>query len=256
MMLIGLGAANVVGVPLTTMLGQNVGWQAPYWVVGGIGVVTVARALGLGAVAAARRRRLDARGADGAHPPPGVAGPAHRRGRVRRDVRDVLLHRADDDRAVAVPGGVRARRARDLRRRHGQRHGRLRPGRPPRRAPRDHRRAQRDRGDAGHLRLARPHPGARPGHGVRAGVPAVDPRARCCRPGSWTSPRTASRWPPRSTTRRSTSPTRSARGWAASCLSAGLGYEWPSRVGAILAVAGVGIAVLSAMLGRRSARRS
>jgi len=41
MMLIGLGAANVVGVPLTTMLGQNVGWQAPYWVVGGIGVLTV-----------------------------------------------------------------------------------------------------------------------------------------------------------------------------------------------------------------------
>jgi len=39
-------------------------------------------------------------------------------------------------------------------------------------------------------------------------------------------------------------------------LSAGLGYEWPSRVGAILAVAGVGIAVLSAALGRRSARRS
>ena len=41
MMLIGLGAANIVGVPLTTMLGQNVGWQAPYWVVGGIGVLTV-----------------------------------------------------------------------------------------------------------------------------------------------------------------------------------------------------------------------
>jgi DHA1 family inner membrane transport protein len=41
MTLIGLGAANVVGVPLTTMLGQNVGWQAPYWVVGGIGVLTV-----------------------------------------------------------------------------------------------------------------------------------------------------------------------------------------------------------------------
>jgi MFS transporter, DHA1 family, inner membrane transport protein len=41
MMLIGLGAANIVGVPLTTLLGQNVGWQAPYWVVGGIGVATV-----------------------------------------------------------------------------------------------------------------------------------------------------------------------------------------------------------------------
>jgi MFS transporter, DHA1 family, inner membrane transport protein len=39
-------------------------------------------------------------------------------------------------------------------------------------------------------------------------------------------------------------------------LSAGLGYEWPSRVGAFLAVAGVGIAVFSAAFGRRSARRA
>jgi len=36
-------------------------------------------------------------------------------------------------------------------------------------------------------------------------------------------------------------------------LSAGLGYEWPSRVGAVLAVLGVGIALLSAVLGRRRA---
>jgi DHA1 family inner membrane transport protein len=41
MMLIGLGAANIVGVPLTTMLGQNVGWSVPYLVVGGIGLLTV-----------------------------------------------------------------------------------------------------------------------------------------------------------------------------------------------------------------------
>ena len=34
-------------------------------------------------------------------------------------------------------------------------------------------------------------------------------------------------------------------------LSAGLGYEWPSRVGAVLAVAGLGIAAWSALLGRR-----
>jgi DHA1 family inner membrane transport protein len=38
-------------------------------------------------------------------------------------------------------------------------------------------------------------------------------------------------------------------------LAAGLGYEWPSRVGAMLAVAGVGIALLSEVLGRRTARR-
>ncbi|MEP6799957.1 MAG: MFS transporter, partial [Lapillicoccus sp.] len=41
MMLIGLGVANVLGVPLTTVLGQNLGWQAPYWVVAGVGVLTV-----------------------------------------------------------------------------------------------------------------------------------------------------------------------------------------------------------------------
>ena len=35
-------------------------------------------------------------------------------------------------------------------------------------------------------------------------------------------------------------------------LAAGLGYEWPSRVGAMLAVAGVGIALLSAVIGRRA----
>jgi DHA1 family inner membrane transport protein len=38
-------------------------------------------------------------------------------------------------------------------------------------------------------------------------------------------------------------------------LAAGLGYEWPSRVGAILAVLGVGIALWSSLL-ERSARRA
>lgn len=41
MMLIGLGVANVIGVPLTTLLGQNLGWQVPYWVVGIVGAITV-----------------------------------------------------------------------------------------------------------------------------------------------------------------------------------------------------------------------
>jgi len=41
MMMIGLGTANIVGVPLTTMLGQNVGWPVPYWIVGAIGALTV-----------------------------------------------------------------------------------------------------------------------------------------------------------------------------------------------------------------------
>lgn len=42
MVLIGLGAANVLGVPVTTLLGQQVGWQVPFWVVGGLGALCVA----------------------------------------------------------------------------------------------------------------------------------------------------------------------------------------------------------------------
>jgi DHA1 family inner membrane transport protein len=39
-------------------------------------------------------------------------------------------------------------------------------------------------------------------------------------------------------------------------LAAGLGYEWPSRVGGFLAVAGLGIALWSGLLGRRQTRLS
>jgi DHA1 family inner membrane transport protein len=45
MILIGLAVANVVGVPLTTLLGQRIGWQVPFWIVGGIGAVCVAAML-------------------------------------------------------------------------------------------------------------------------------------------------------------------------------------------------------------------
>lgn len=41
MILGGLGLANVIGVPLATVLGQRVAWQAPYLAVGVIGVLTV-----------------------------------------------------------------------------------------------------------------------------------------------------------------------------------------------------------------------
>lgn len=37
-------------------------------------------------------------------------------------------------------------------------------------------------------------------------------------------------------------------------LDAGFGYEWPSRVGAVLALAGLGIAAVSVLVGRRQAR--
>jgi DHA1 family inner membrane transport protein len=40
-MFVGLTLANVVGVPLGTMLGQNVGWRATFAVVAGIGVLAL-----------------------------------------------------------------------------------------------------------------------------------------------------------------------------------------------------------------------
>jgi DHA1 family inner membrane transport protein len=41
-MMVGLTVANVVGVPLTTVVGQDLSWQAAYVVVGGLGLVTIA----------------------------------------------------------------------------------------------------------------------------------------------------------------------------------------------------------------------
>lgn len=39
--MLGLSVANVVGVPAATWLGQNLGWRAAYWVVAGLGVLTM-----------------------------------------------------------------------------------------------------------------------------------------------------------------------------------------------------------------------
>ncbi|MEO5745659.1 MAG: MFS transporter [Terracoccus sp.] len=41
MILGGLGVANVVGVPVATLIGQRYGWHAPYVGVGAIGLVTI-----------------------------------------------------------------------------------------------------------------------------------------------------------------------------------------------------------------------
>ncbi|MFB4318533.1 MFS transporter [Actinomadura sp. 21ATH] len=40
-MFMGLSAANVLGVPLGTFVGQNLGWRAAFWTVTGIGVVAL-----------------------------------------------------------------------------------------------------------------------------------------------------------------------------------------------------------------------
>ncbi|MCW3003626.1 MAG: araJ [Conexibacter sp.] len=42
LMFTGLTAANVLGVPMGTLLGQSFGWRATFWVVGALGVVSLA----------------------------------------------------------------------------------------------------------------------------------------------------------------------------------------------------------------------
>jgi MFS transporter, DHA1 family, inner membrane transport protein len=41
MIMIGLPIANIVGVPLTTLMGQRLGWQVPFLAVGGLGLLTL-----------------------------------------------------------------------------------------------------------------------------------------------------------------------------------------------------------------------
>jgi DHA1 family inner membrane transport protein len=41
MMMVGLPVANIIGVPLTTLLGQRLGWQVPFLAVGVLGLLTL-----------------------------------------------------------------------------------------------------------------------------------------------------------------------------------------------------------------------
>ncbi|WP_238158268.1 MFS transporter [Kribbella voronezhensis] len=41
MIMVGLPVANIIGVPLTTLLGQRVGWQIPFLAVGVLGLLTL-----------------------------------------------------------------------------------------------------------------------------------------------------------------------------------------------------------------------
>ncbi|MET7277798.1 MFS transporter [Kribbella sp. NPDC005582] len=41
MIMVGLPVANIIGVPLTTLMGQSLGWQAPFLAVGGLGLLTL-----------------------------------------------------------------------------------------------------------------------------------------------------------------------------------------------------------------------
>ncbi len=41
LVMLGLSVANVVGVPVATILGQELGWRAAFWAVAGLGVLTL-----------------------------------------------------------------------------------------------------------------------------------------------------------------------------------------------------------------------
>ena len=129
MMLTGLTVANVVGVPLTTLIGQHLGWQWPYALVGIVAVGTVVALWCWVPSQPADSDRLDGLRARLAAPGAGVAGPADRHRRLRRHVRDLLLHRPDDDRARRLLRGHGAGDPRRLRLRHDRRGVPVRPGR-------------------------------------------------------------------------------------------------------------------------------
>jgi len=137
MMLIGLGVANVVGVPLTTLLGQDLGWQVPYRVVGIVGVVTVLATWAwvpdepasgeesmLGELRALGRLQVWLALIIGTV---GFGGMFATYAYIAPTMTDLagVLH-------LVRPG-----RPRHLRRRDGRRHGRVRKGRPPGRHARD-----------------------------------------------------------------------------------------------------------------------
>ena len=93
-MFTGLTAANVLGVPLGTFLGQEFGWRSTFWAISAIGVLALDRHRDPRAEPPHRRA--------GPEPPPrarrvplgpGVALAHGHRARLRRHVRRVHLHR-------------------------------------------------------------------------------------------------------------------------------------------------------------------
>jgi len=65
MVMLGLSVANVIGVPATTWMGQQLGWRSAYWAAAALSLVTVALALAFvprcpGDASASGRRELTA----------------------------------------------------------------------------------------------------------------------------------------------------------------------------------------------------
>ena len=92
--LTGLTVANVVGVPLGTFLGQQVGWRAAFVVVTAIFAVASGLHRDLRARASRRARSHAARRTRRLHDRSGLAGARRRRDRLRRILRRVQLRGA------------------------------------------------------------------------------------------------------------------------------------------------------------------
>ena len=98
MMFTGLTVANVVGVPLGTLLGQAVGWRLTFLAVAALGVVGLPRRRQAGPRHAQAGRRAPAPRTGRLPQRPGPARHGDDRARLRWRLRGHHLHRADDDR--------------------------------------------------------------------------------------------------------------------------------------------------------------
>ena len=248
----GLGVANVIGVPLATLLGQRYSWHLPYLVVGVVAVVTVA-AIGVflphqspsgeesmrSEMRALRRLQvwlallIGVVGFGGMFAMYSFITPTMTElaGLDERYIPWVLAAYGIGMVAGMVLSGRVANRVGVLK---GIIIALLRSGRC-------------SRSSAGPPRCC-----GWPSSWSSCSGCCPRSSCRCSRRASWTSRTRGSPLRPPSTTRRSTPPTPSVPGSARSCSPAGWGYGAPSLVGAVLAVLGVGVAVLSAVLERRS----
>ena len=132
MMFTGLTVANVVGVPLGTLVGQTLGWRVTFLIVAALGVLGL---LGIAKLVPELPRPEGVRIRHELAAFRNVAGTARDgddRARLRRCLRRHHLHHPDDDRRRRLRRRLRHLAAGPLRPRHGRRQPRRRPVRRPR----------------------------------------------------------------------------------------------------------------------------
>ena len=242
-MFTGLTAANVLGVPFGTMLGQAAGWRSTFWAITVIGVLALAGILALVPNGRPRRRPPRLLWRIAWRTPcvpvgPGLALHPRHHPRLRRHVRRLHLHCVHAHRGhrllrrhgpvVADPLRRRAVHRQQRRRQSGRQERGPHPAGGARRVGRGARGLRPDRGQpaddhrlhgaAGRLRLRH---GARPPDArdeVRQPAPPPWPPARTSAPSTSATPLgpgwAASPSPPVSATRRRSGPAPGSPCWA------------------------------------------